>query len=314
VELASLDRIARRQHGVIARHQTAYSRSAWYRAIDAGSLIPLHPGVVRLVGTADSDEQRIMAAVLAAGPGALASHRSAALLHGIPALKNDQVDIVIAPDAGSERVTRTRPVPKLNGVTRHRPSDIARLGRQLLNGIPSTNILRTLIDLGAVAPDAVHGAVGHALTNKLATIAAIETTLIGHARPGRSGVAALRVALDDWALDGKPADSVLEPAMLRLITRYALPPVEFHPIIGGREVDFRILGTPIVLECDGWTYHGRDQYQFERDRACDAEFAAHGWIVVRFTYRRITHQPGDVASVIRRAIAQWVDRPAPDAA
>ncbi len=38
------------------------------------------------------------------------------------------------------------------------------------------------MDLGAVDPTAVHGAVGHALTNDLATLGAIETALDEHAR------------------------------------------------------------------------------------------------------------------------------------
>ncbi len=102
--------------------------------------------------------------------------------------------------------------------------------------------------------------------------------------------------------------------MYRLIGRYGLPPVEFHPHVGGREVDFRIVGTPIVIECDGWRHHGREREQFERDRASDVEFAAHGWIVLRFTYRKITTRPAEVAHQIRSTIDRWTDRPAPDAA
>jgi hypothetical protein len=78
-------------------------------------------------------------------------------------------------------------------------------------------------------------------------------TLLGQ---GRRGVVALRDAIADWSIDQKPADSVLETVMARLIARAGLPPVEFHPIIEGHEVDFRVIGTPVILECDGWKYHG----------------------------------------------------------
>ena len=138
--------------------------------------------------------------------------------------------------------------------------------------------------------------------------------IVDHAQRGRSGTTALRQAIDDWSLDAKPADSVLEPAMRRLVSRYGLPDVEFHARVGGREVDFRIIGTPIVIECDGWRYHGRDREQFERDRANDADFVAHGWIVLRFTYRRITSRPSEVARRIEETIARWVDARSPDAA
>ena len=88
---------------------------------------------------------------------------------------------------------------------------------------------------------------------------------------------ALRAALDDWVLDGKPVDSVLETGDARGCSRdHGLPPVRFHAVIGGYEVDFWIVDSPIVLECDGWDSHGRDRDQFERDRVRDAELAAAG--------------------------------------
>ena len=68
---------------------------------------------------------------------------------------------------------------------------------------------------------------------------------------------AFRRALDEWVIDGKAVNSKLESAMRRLFQRYGLPPYEFHAIAGPYEVDFRIVGTPIVLECDGWEFHAK---------------------------------------------------------
>ena len=265
-----------------------------------------------------------MAAVLAAGPGALASHRSAALLHGLAPTGPPPVDVVVQARPPTVHGARSKAANGLDGVRVHRQRDLVhtashrvaprRTASHRVDGIPCTNVLRTLIDLGAVAPTMVHGAVGHALANDLASLDAIESTLLAHARRGRGGVSALRRALDDWSPDAEPADSVLEPAMSRLVHRYGLPPVEFHARVGGREVDFRIVGTPIVVECDGWRHHGRSRERIERDRALDAEFAAHGWIVLRFTYRTITTRPSDVARRIRRTIDRWTDRPAPGVA
>ena len=62
-------------------------------------------------------------------------------------------------------------------------------------------------------------------------------------------------------------------------------------MIGGYEVDFRIIDCPIVLECDGWATHGLDRAQFEKDRDRDAELAALGYVVLRFTYRRSSRRP-----------------------
>ncbi|WP_420452834.1 DUF559 domain-containing protein [Ilumatobacter sp.] len=314
MRLSDLDALARRQHGVVARRQTELTEDAWNRAIRAGTMIRLHPGVARLDGTASTSTQRIAAAVLAAGPGALASHRSAAHLHGIPGIDDSVVDIIVPRRApGGRRPGRATTV-NLDGVAVHRPRDLMRLDRHRADAVACTNLLRTVVDLGAVDPASVHGAVGHILTNRSVSIAALESVVRQHSRPGRAGVVALRRAIADWSIEGRPAYSVLEPAMRDLVACYGLPPLEFQPRIGGREVDFRVVGTPIVLECDGWAFHGRDRERIERDRANDAEFAANGWIVLRFTYRAITSRPAAVAGTIRAAIERWTERPAPDAA
>ena len=149
------------------------------------------------------------------------------------------------------------------------------------------------------------GAVGHVVTTALASPAALEAAIRRHGRRGRPGVPALRDALGDWVLDGKPVDSVLEPAMARLLARHGLPPAEFHAVIGGYEVDFLVTGSPLVLECDGWTTHGRDRGQFERDRTRDADLAALGYVVLRFTYRAIVTRPAREADRIRRNVLRW---------
>lgn len=314
MRLADLDQLARRQHGVVEFGQTNLTSSAWQRATTNGTLIPMHRRVARLAGTAATPQQTMMAAVLATGPGAMVSHRSAAFLHGMAPGTPRVVDLIVPTSKSGHVRDRTAWVRGLDGVVPHRPSDRRRLTPHRVDNIACTNVLRTLLDLGAVAPDAVPGAVGHALTTRLATLDAIATCLFEHGRPGRAGIGALRRALDEWTIDAKPADSVLEPAMRRLIANYGLPPVEFHALVGGREVDFRVIGTPVVIECDGWAFHGRDREQFERDRRNDAEFTAHGWIVLRFTYRAITTQPGRVAAQIRATINRWAGANDPDVA
>jgi very-short-patch-repair endonuclease len=292
-------------HGLITKAASDMSDSAWKRAIRSGRLVAMHPGVARLPGAADTAEQRIAAAVLASGAAAMASHRSAAYLLGIPRPPTDPVD-VIAP--------RRPALRRLGTVRYHRPTDHLHLIPQRRAGIACTSILRTMCDLGAVDRLAVSGAVGHVLAHKLATLPALEATLIAHSIQGRTGVTALRQAIDEWSIDSRPADSVLEPAMRRLVTRYGLPHVEFHPVIGGHEVDFRFTGTPVIVECDGWAYHGLRREQFERDRVRDALLIAAGWIILRFTYRSITGRPGEVARQIESALNRWAVVIPPDAA
>jgi very-short-patch-repair endonuclease len=305
---SDFDDWARAHHGIITFEASGLSRPAWYRAIEAGTILQIHPLVARLPGTPDTPEQRIAAGVHAIGAPALASHRSAARLWGVPRPDDDPVDVIL---------TGTRRDLRLDGVVLHHPSDRGRLIPQKRYSIACTNILRTLIDLGAVDPNGVHTAVGHAMTTGLASLPAIDAAAAEHAEQGRAGTVSLRDAISDWSIDDKPADSVLESVMARLIRRYSLPPVEFHPLVQGREVDFRVIDTPVILECDGWTYHGLDRNNFERDHDRDADLIAAGWIVVRFTYRAIVTRPTATANRIRAAIDRWTPAtaaPPPDAA
>ena len=93
--------------------------------------------------------------------------------------------------------------------------------------------------------------------------------------------------------------------MRQLLQRHGLPPAEFHAVIAGNEVDFWITDSPIILECDGWSTHGLDRVQFEKDRTRDAELTALGYIVIRFTYRAITKRPSKEAERIRKNVSRW---------
>jgi very-short-patch-repair endonuclease len=234
--------------------------------------------------------------VLAAGTDALASHRSAAYLWGIPRPEDDPPDVML--------VKRSRRAA-VEGAFVHRPRDHLDLKRVLRQNIATTNVLRTLCDLGALDPYSVPAAVGHVVTTGLASPAALRRAIIRHSRRGRAGVPALRDALDEWVIDGKPVDSVLEPAMRKLVQTYKLPPVEFHPVVGGYEIDFRFIGSNILLECDGWETHGRNRRVFEKDRTRDTDLVALGNIVVRFTYRGITLRASKEADRIRGVIRRW---------
>lgn len=305
MNLLDHDAWATANHGLLHRRACGIAEHDWYRALKAGQLQQLHPGVARIPGTATTPVQRIAAAVLAAGPGAMASHRSAARLWGAERPDHDPVDLILA---GRRRDAA------LDGVVIHRPTDSRRLTPQRRENIRCANVLRTLLDLGAVAPGDVQAALTAALSLGLLDLSAAEVTLHEHARSGRAGIRALRDAVAEVALDRKPVDSVLESSMNDLVERYRLPPAQFHPVLAGWEVDFRVVDTAVVLECDGWTSHGLDREQFERDRRKDDDLRAAGWIVFRYTHRAIVARPGDTARRIARAVDKWRHLPNPDPA
>ena len=203
--------------------------SAWYRAIDARLLEPLHPGVARLVGAAESPVSSASPPRCSRpGPGAMASHRSAAHLWGIPRPDDDPVDVIL-PSVRREAT--------LDAVVVHRPRDRKDLSPVLRQNIRTSNILRLLCDLGAVDPRSVPAAVGHVVSTGMASPVALRTAVDVHARRGRHGVPAFREALDEWVIDGKPADSVLEPAMASARRRVRLAAGRVpssHPRVRGR--------------------------------------------------------------------------------
>ena len=307
MDLRPLQTFADDNHGLVTRaaaKNAGISASTWYRALRTGLLDPLHQNVARLYGAAVTPEQTIAAAVLAAGPGAMASHRSAAYLWGVPRPGDEPPDVML--------VNRSRRAT-VDGACIHRPRDHVDLKPVLRKNIRTTNILRTLCDLGALDPSSVPGAVGHVVTTGLASPVALRRAVIRHSRRGRAGVPALRDALDEWVIDGKPVDSVLEPAMRKLLADHKLPPVEFHPIVGGYEIDFRFIDSNVLLECDGWETHGRNKWNFEKDRTRDNELTALGWIVVRFTYRGITRHAAKEAQRIRAVLRRWAPHLLPGA-
>ncbi|HET9665841.1 MAG TPA: hypothetical protein VFP09_03770, partial [Desertimonas sp.] len=157
---------------------------------------------------------------LAAGPGAMASHRSAALLWNLPRPDGETVDVTLP-----ERNRRSR----LEGVVIHRPRDLVDLTPTRRHRITTTGLLRSRADIGAVDPTGVHQAVGHVVTNGIASPAALRWALESHARRGRPGIRALRAALDDWLFDGAALDSELERRMKRLGERSDCHPWSITP-------------------------------------------------------------------------------------
>ena len=81
-----IDRLAAPQHGVVTLADivgNGITPDQLRARLDRGSLVRLDAGVYRTIGTRRSWEQAVLAACLAAGPQALASHRAAAVLWGL---------------------------------------------------------------------------------------------------------------------------------------------------------------------------------------------------------------------------------------
>jgi transcriptional regulator with AbiEi antitoxin domain of type IV toxin-antitoxin system len=135
--------VARVQHSVVTTRQLeerGVSRSRQTEYADAGRLDRSHRGVLIVAGSVPTNEQRCMAAAFGAGPNALVSHESAAILQGLPQIPPLPVVQVLVPRGEV-------PEHHMRGVFVHSSKHVPRLHRITTDGIPTTSPERTLVDI-----------------------------------------------------------------------------------------------------------------------------------------------------------------------
>ena len=251
--------------------------SAIRRRVRAGRLHRIHLGVYAVGHTVLNRNGRYLAAVLAAGGGAVLSHRSAAILWGIHRSDAAKIDVTV-PRACGFRSTRTIAV--------HRP----RLPPKAMThtGIRVTTPGRTLQDLATAVP-----------RRMLEKAAEMAEALRLHVEldPDHPGAARLANVLERHDLE-HTTRSPLEDDFLELCDRYDIPRPLVNVYIEGFEVDFVWPEARLIVETDSRTWHDTAD-AFERDRVRDALLTATGWRVVRFTRRRVRTEPGAVADLVR---------------
>lgn len=286
----ALVRLAEAQDGVVARRQLrdlGMNDDAVDKRLAMGWLIRLHHGVYAVGHRPRTLRGRHHAALLAAGPRAALSHRSAAAHWGMLSA------------AGRVHIVAPRSADGIAGIAVHRP-------RQLLDedvidheGLRTTSPARTLLDLAA-------GASRRTLERALdqAEVRQLHLPLDAlRARcHRRRGARALRAVLD-WHLAGSTVtDSEAEEAFLALVRSAGLPePVPQHRALGRRR-DFAWPARRLVVEIDGRGFHDTTA-AFEADRIRDNELTLAGYTVLRFTYRRVARRPREVARELARALA-----------
>lgn len=135
------------------------------------------------------------------------------------------------PDAIDVLVPHHRRV-RLVGVTVHRSLHVPDHHVRSFDGLRTTTVDRTLGDLGSsIRSSTVARAVEQAVIQRKTTIDRLYRFADEHGRRGRTGIGALRAALDDWALGERPPDSVLEVVFASLVRRFDLPPPAFQHVI-----------------------------------------------------------------------------------
>jgi very-short-patch-repair endonuclease len=231
-----------------------------------------------------------------AGPEALVSHRSAAALWQLESAREGFVEI-----------TSSRRIKAPPGVVLHVVPSLERCDLSKVDGIPATNVSRTLIDLGAVVGrEAVEAALDDALRRHLASLPWLRWRLEQYGGKGRRGTGVFRTLLEERDTRTAPPESVLEARLIRILRRGGLPePVrQFQIREGGRllaRVDLAYPQVRLAIEADGYRYHsGRAAWQ--RDLKRRNRLTSHGWRVIHVTWNDVVSDGRKVVEEIRRAL------------
>lgn len=249
--------LAAAQHGLITTRQAADlggDRNVVRRRVAAGHWRRRALGVYVVGGAPHTDEQDVMAAVLAAGVGAVASHRTAARLWGLVPRSERTIEVSVPVARRHDR----------SGVVVHRSSDLHLAAVTRISGIPVTGAARTLLDLGAVAPQRLRRATWAALRERVTAWDVLLRTCVRHGRRGRAGVGPLRALLAEHYGE-RTTDSTTEDVAFEILVDSGVVPVPDKQV-GVRCAD----GVDVTIDF-GWPRYGALLEVFGVDHLTDED-------------------------------------------
>ena len=281
--------IAARQHGLVRAQDlraAGVSPAAASRRRARGLLHRVHRGVDAVGHAALSREARWLAAVFAAGMGAVLSHLAAAELWGLRRSK------------GSISVVAPRQV-RVAGVRVHRCNRLDPRDVTVRNGIPVTTVARTIVDLTALLTV-------EQLTNVMYEAAHWDRLDLDAVREtaarlvGRHELETLDEAIDAH-LKGSAGTKSEKEDLFHALLGDRLPKPIANVKVLGHEVDAYWPEFRLIAEVDG-PGHERPRAR-RRDRERDRMLEAAGYRVLRFTDIEIEQRP-DTVRVTLEAVMQ----------
>jgi very-short-patch-repair endonuclease/predicted transcriptional regulator of viral defense system len=289
-----------RQHWLVTLHdvrEAGGERQAAAHRLSTGRWVRIERGVYRPVDVPVTWHSRLLAPILAAGPGAAASHFAAAALHGTPGIGHGRPELSIP--RGREH--------RRSGIRVHTSTDLERCRILTIEQIPVTDIDRTLLDLARnLGHERLLRAIEWARREGRTDWSQLIASHARHARSGRPGVRRLREVILANCDRAEITDSEFELLVLSMIREHALPePVLHHRVFDGdrfvAEVDLSYPWLKIAVELDGAVHLDADVR--ERDLPRQNDLVLLGWTVLRFSWKRVRERPDLVIAEIRAAIA-----------
>jgi very-short-patch-repair endonuclease len=247
-----------------------------------GNLHRIHRGVYAVGHPKLTGYGQWMAAVLACGPKASLSHRSAGGLRGLRRDNRPRTDVSIPGPSARSRA----------GIDVHRSVTLTAEDVTLVDGLPCTTVARTLVDLGDVVDRrAVERAVEQAEVLRLFDLHEVQRAM-ERAGP-RRGTGLLSSVLEN--LNGPTLTaSELEEAFLALCRDANLPTPEVNAWMtlgdgSAIKVDFLWRRERLAVETDGHRFH-RTRQSRDRDARRDVLLRLAGFEPVRFTGRQVVFE------------------------
>ncbi len=292
----ALGRLAATQEGVFTVEQIAdcgLSPSGTWNRTQSGRLYRVHARVYSLSPPALlSREGRWLAAVLACGPGAVLSHRSAAALHGLRPTDRSGIDVTIP-----HRSSR-----KHEGVDVHRSTTLTAQDVTIVQGIPCTTIARTILDIAEVIRQRqLERVFDQAEQEEVLNFDALQEQI--DRNPTRAGANRIRAMMENRTVGVGVPWSKLERDFKAMIAAAGLPiplvnqfvlPGDGEPAI---RPDFYWPAHGVIVQTDGWKSH-RTWWAFQNDRRNDQRLIAAGYQVIRITYKQIQEEADRLVALI----------------
>jgi very-short-patch-repair endonuclease len=267
-------------------------RRTIYRRLDAGRWEVILPGVYRVCGVPSTWHQSLMAATLAWGQGAAASHRAAAALRSVPSFEPGVVELI---------VPRKRQ-RSISGPIVHRPGNIVAADITHVGPIPVTSVTRTVIDIASiVSRDTLEEALDDALRRRLTT----HDKLLARMERMRTskGLGVLRSLLNERDPRAAAPQSVFETRLLRVLKAAGIGTLKRQHEIRDRGrlvavVDFAYPDHHLAIEADGYAWHS-GKLRWEHDLRRRNALMRLGWRVVHVTWDELHDRPDAVVQAVR---------------
>jgi len=292
-----LTRLMRAEGGVVtwAQARSRVPEHVLQYALRTGHLVAPFPAVLMVPELTQDEAARRRAALLCGGPSSALSHTSALAAWGAPVPGTGEVHLMTGP---GRRI-------RVPGIVAHRRAGfvVAPPNVVVRAAVPVVRLERAVVDSWPLLPvQARRAPLLYAIGERLTTVGRINTALsaVPHL-PERAELRALlgkidagcRSELELWGHD-------------QVFTGYGMPQFRRQvPVrLRGRTVYLDLLheATRTNIELDGARWHS-DPQQRERDLRRDAALAGLGYLVVRFSHRRLTREPDQVRCEVLAVLA-----------